>query len=68
MERGYDLMLIKDAHTTDNIDLGNGARIEAANVIADLNIAMTWLSYPSRTNGIATAGEIDFAMPGGVRQ
>ena len=68
LERGYDLTLVKDAHTTGNIDLGNGASIAAANVISDLNLAMTWLSYPGRTNGTATAGEVDFAMPGGVRQ
>ena len=68
LERGYDLTLVKDAHTTGNIDLGNGASIAAANVIFDLNIAMTWLSYPGRTNGTAAVEEIDFAMPGGVRQ
>ncbi len=68
LERGYDLTLVKDAHTTGNIALDNGAHIEAANVIVDLNIAMTWHSYPGRTNGTATAEEIDFATPGGVRQ
>ena len=67
MERGYDLTLVKDAHTTGTIKLDNGARIEAANVIHELNIAMTWLSYPGRTNGTATAAEVDFAVPGGAR-
>lgn len=67
LERGYDLTLIKDAHTTGNMDLGDGKRIEAASVIDDLNLAMTWLSYPGRTNGTAKAEEIDFATAGGVR-
>lgn len=67
LERGYDLTLIKDAHTTGTMKLDNGAGIEAANVILELNIAMTWLSYPGRTNGTATAAEVDFATPGGVR-
>jgi len=67
LERGYDLTLVKDAHTTSTMDLDNGTRIEAANVIQELNIAMTWLSYPGRKNGTATAEEIDFAVPGGVR-
>jgi len=67
LDRGYDLTLIKDAHTTGSIDLGNGRKIEAANVIDELNIAMTWVSYPGRTSGCATAEEIDFAAPGGVR-
>ena len=67
LERGYDLTLVKDAHTTGTIELDNGASIAAANVIHELNIAMTWLSYPGRTNGIATAEEVDFASAGGVR-
>ena len=61
LDRGYDLTLIKDAHTTGTMELENGARIEAESVIHDLNIAMTWLSYPGRKNGTATAEEIDFA-------
>ncbi len=67
LDRGYDLTLVKDAHTTGTMDLENGTRIEAATVIADLNIAMTWLSYPDRKNGTATAEAVDFAIPGGTR-
>ena len=65
LDRGYDLTLIKDAHTTDTMELDDGTRIEAANVIDELNIAMTWLSYPGRTNGVATAEEVVFDAPGG---
>ena len=67
LDRGYDLTLVKDAHTTVSTDLGNGACIEAARMIDDLNIAMTWLSYPGRRNGTATAEQVDFATPGGTR-
>jgi nicotinamidase-related amidase len=67
LERGYDLTLIKDAHTTGSMELGNGAKIEAPSVVRDLNIAMTWLSYPGRTNGTATAEAVEFAKPGGAR-
>jgi len=67
LERGYDLTLVKDAHTTSSIELGNGVTIAAANVIQELNVAMTWLSYPGRTNGTATTVEVDFATPGGAR-
>jgi len=63
LDRGYDLTLVKDAHTTVSTDLGNGDRIEAARVIDDLNIAMTWLSYPGRRNGTATAEQVDFTAP-----
>ena len=67
LDRGYDLTLIKDAHTTGTIELDNGTSIGAANVIHELNIAMTWVSYPGRTNGTATADEVDFATAAGVR-
>lgn len=64
LDRGYDLTLISDAHTTDSLELGNGIRIEAADIVRELNIAMTWLSYPGRTNRTASAAEIDFVAPG----
>jgi nicotinamidase-related amidase len=67
LDRGYDVTLIKDAHTTETMELDSGMRIEAANVVQELNIAMTWLNYPGRANGTATAEEIDFAIPGGGR-
>jgi nicotinamidase-related amidase len=65
LERGYDLTLIEDAHTTGTMELDDGVRIEAASVVRELNVAMTWVSYPGRTNGTATAEEVDFATPGG---
>jgi nicotinamidase-related amidase len=65
LERGYDLTLIDDAHTATPIALANGTQIEVANVIRDLNVTIKWLQYPGRTNGIASAGAVDFATPGG---
>ena len=67
LERGYDLTLVKDAHTTESMELPGGRRIEAKDIIDDLNVAMRWLSYPGRVNGTATAAEVDFEAPGGTR-
>lgn len=67
LERGYDLTLLEDAHTTGALELDNGDRIEAASVIQDLNIAMTWLSYPGRKNATAPAAAVEFAVADGVR-
>ena len=67
LERGYDLTLVKDAHTTANVDLGNGKMIEATNIVTELNIAKTWLRYPGRVNGTNTSEAGDFATPGGMR-
>ena len=67
LDRGYDLTLIKDAHTTTSIALDDDTRIEAASMVQDLNITMKWLSYPGRTNGTATAAEVEFSDPGRAR-
>lgn len=64
LDRGYDLTLVEDAHTTGPMDLGNGVRVEAAGVIQDLNATMSWLRYPGRSNGTATAEEVSFRPPG----
>jgi len=60
IDRGYDLTLVKDAHTTETMELPDGTRIEAARVVDELNIAMKWLSYPGRRNATVTAEEVDY--------
>lgn len=67
LDRGYDLTLIKDAHTTGTMAFEDGTRIEAADIIRELNIAMTWLSYPDRINSTAAAADVDFAALGAER-
>ena len=75
LERGYDLTLVNDAHTTGSMALDDGTTgrrddgtsVQADSVIRELNIAMTFLSYPGRKNGTAMADAVDFASPGGVR-
>ena len=62
LDRGYDLTLVKDAHTTESIELRDGAKLEAARLVDDLNIAMTWLSYPGRKNATAKAEEVDYGL------
>ena len=46
------------------MDCDDGVRVEAAHIIRDLNIGMTWASYPGRKNGTATAETVDFSRPG----
>ena len=64
LDRGYDLTLVSDAHTTETLALEGGPPIEAATVIADLNLTMKWLEYPGRSHGTAKAAALDFAQPG----
>ncbi len=60
LERGYDLTLVSDAHTTIDIARDDGTVVEAEGIVDDLNLAMTWQDYPGRKSGIAKAGEIAF--------
>ena len=61
LDRGYDLTLIKDAHTTGTIEFEDGSKIEAADIIRELNIAMQWLSYPGRANKAVATEELSFS-------
>lgn len=63
LDRGFDVTLLSDAHTTENIELSPEQVLDARSLIDDLNIAMRWLSYPGRVNAVATAAEADFAGP-----
>ena len=65
LERGYDLTLVSDAHTTESMKLDNGMTIAAGDIVEELNIAMTWLAYPGRKSGTACAEDVSFANPGG---
>ena len=66
LERGYDLTLLGDAHSTRATPLEDGRSIAAADLVNDLNIAMQWLAYPGRRNATATAATVDFTQPGGA--
>jgi nicotinamidase-related amidase len=67
LDRGYDVTLVSDAHSTEALDLGDGRVIDPAQVVAELNVAMTWLEYPGRQPGTAPAEQVNFHQPGGLR-
>ena len=58
LERGYDLTLVKDGHTTKTMDADKGAKAQV--LVEDLNTAMMWLSYPGRKNTALNAEELSF--------
>ena len=60
LERGYDLTLISDAHTTEALDLDGGISISAALSIAELNEVMSWVEYPGRKSQVLKAAEFEF--------
>jgi nicotinamidase-related amidase len=53
LERGYDLTLLGDAHTTGGDT--------APTVVDDLNNVMEWVSYADVSNTTAGAEELDFS-------
>lgn len=63
LDRGYDLTLIKDAHSTESIEFDDGMVVEAEHIIRELNIAMTWTDYPGRTTSTAAVEAFKFAAP-----
>lgn len=67
LDRGYDLTLLADAHTTGSMQLEDGSRVEARSVVQDLNIAMTWLRYPGRRNAALPVAGFDFAAAAASR-
>ena len=61
LDRGYDLTLVQDAHTTGSIPMPDGATIAASGIVTDLNVTMRWLHYPGRVNDVVTARDVTFA-------
>jgi len=60
LERGYDVTLVQDAHTTDDTRLGDGRVLRAQSMVDDLNVALKWLAYPDRKTGTAVAADVAF--------
>lgn len=60
LDRGYDLTLLKDAHTTEEIEFNDGVIIEAEQIIRELNVSMTWMGYPGVKNSTLTVDELAF--------
>ncbi len=58
LERGYDLALASDAHTTEAMDFGNGRVIAADALIDELNAGLRWLSVPNAQIEVKAAAEI----------
>ncbi len=60
LDKGYDLTLIADAHTTGDTNFEDGGVIKAKQLVQELNIAMSWLSYPGRTNRAISIQDLEF--------
>jgi nicotinamidase-related amidase len=60
LDRGYDLTLLKDAHTTGPIEFQDGRVIAAEDIVRELNAVMGWVSYPGRASAVTEVDTVDF--------
>lgn len=60
LDKGYDLTLISDAHTTGDIVLDDGETIRALDIIREFNIVLAGVHYPGRTSRVISADDLEF--------
>ena len=60
LDKGYDLTLISDAHTTGDIVLENGETIKALDIIREFNIVIAGVRYPGRTSQVISVEDLTF--------
>ena len=56
--RGYDVVLVSDAHTTSDVDW-DGVTITGEQIVAHTNMYFSGLRYPGQELGIATHDEVE---------
>ena len=57
LERGYDITLVEDAHTTSDGDWDNGT-LRAADIIDDQNRSCAGYQLPGRSASLITTGDL----------
>jgi len=58
LTKGYDLTLISDAHTTENINLSDERIIYAEDIICEFNIGIKFIEYPEIQTRIVSSDEL----------
>ena len=56
---GYDVTLVSDCHTTQDVEF-DGVLIGAAQIVAHTNLYMSTLRYPGQSVGVAAHHLVDF--------
>ena len=57
VDRGYNLALVSDAHSTESMQFKDGRVVSAESIVTDLNVVFRWLSAPNvKTEVLETAG------------
>lgn len=60
LERGYDLVVVSDGHSTENLEPREGKLIPAADIIEEFNTVMRWICVPRVKVEVMSTGEVAF--------
>ena len=60
VDRGYNLALVSDAHSTESMKLPDGKTASAESIVADLNAVFEWISVPSVRTEVKKIAEVAF--------
>jgi nicotinamidase-related amidase len=67
LAEGYDMTLVGDCHTTDDLQWGD-VDVKAKDVVAHTNLVFRFASYPDRVAGVATHDTVSFPTPTGLQE
>lgn len=67
LAEGYDMTLVGDCHTTDDLQWGD-VDVKAKDVVAHTNLVYRFASYPNRVAGVATHDTVSFTTPAGLQE
>jgi nicotinamidase-related amidase len=60
VDRGYNLALVSDAHSTQSLQLPDGKTIPAESIVADLNAVFEWVSVPNVRTEVSRTADVTF--------
>jgi nicotinamidase-related amidase len=60
VDRGYNLALVSDAHSTVPLKLPDGKTVPAESIVADLNAVFEWISVPNVRTEVRKAADVAF--------
>ncbi|MBU0953997.1 MAG: hypothetical protein KKI09_01095 [Spirochaetes bacterium] len=60
LNRGYDLSLVADAHSCEDLQVSDEKTLFAADLILELNIGIQYVEYPGITTRVLKSVELTF--------
>ena len=60
IDRGYDLTLVSDAHSTESLKLADGKTVPTESIVADLNAVFAWVSAPNAHTQVRKTTDVEF--------